>query len=168
MDDIRIRHCAPGDYDGIVAIYNHYIESSHATFEASTYSIGERAPWLSQFNKSGPNQLLVAENNGTILGFCCSTPFSNRTAYDISVETTVYIRPEVTRQGIGRRLYGELLQNLHGTGLHGAYAGVALPNDASVNLHEALGFRKVGLYEEVGRKFGQYWSVAWYEKRIQG
>ena len=168
MNDITIRHCAPGDYDGIVAIYNHYIENSHATFDTKTYTIGERVPWFSQFSKSGANQLLVAEKKGAILGFCCSTPFKKRTAYDISVETTVYLKPEVTDQGIAKRLYEALLQNLSGIGLHGAYAGVALPNDASVNLHEALGFRKVGLYQEVGWKFGKYWSVAWYEKRIQG
>ena len=167
MNDITIRHCAPGDYDAIVAIYNHYIENSHATFDLRPYSIGERAPWFSQFNESGPNQLLVAEKNGTILGFCCSTPFENRAAYDISVETAVYLTAEVSGQGVGKRLYEALLQNLTGIGLHGAYAGVALPNDASVNLHEALGFRKVGVYEEVGWKFGKYWSVAWYEKRIQ-
>ena len=167
MDDIRIRHCAPGDYDAVVDIYNHYIKNSHATFDTSPYSIGERAPWFSQFNESGPNQLLVAEMNGTTLGFCCSTPFNLRAAYDISVETTVYLAAEAIGQGIGKRLYEVLLQNLSGIGLHGAYAGIALPNDASVNLHAALGFRKVGVYEEVGYKFGKYWSVAWYELRIQ-
>jgi len=167
MDDLRIRHCAPGDYDAVVDIYNHYIENSHATFDTSPYSIGERAPWFSQFNESGPNQLLVAEMNGTTLGFCCSTPFNLRAAYDISVETTVYLAAEAIGQEIGKRLYEVLLQNLSGIGLHGAYAGIALPNDASVNLHAALGFRKVGVYEEVGYKFGKYWSVAWYELRIQ-
>ncbi len=168
MDDIRIRHCAPGDYDAVVEIYNHYIENTHATFDTSPYSIGERVPWFSQFHVSGPNQLLVAEKNGTILGFCCSTPFENRAAYDISVETTVYLTPEATGEGVGKRLYKVLLQNLSGIGLHGAYAGVALPNDASVKLHEALGFRKVGEYQEVGWKFDKYWNVAWYEIRIQG
>ena len=167
MEDVRIRHCAPGDYGAVVAIYNYYIENSHATFDLSPYSIGERAHWFSQFNESGPNQLLVAENNDTVLGFCCSMPFSNRAAYDISVETTVYLLAEATGQGTGKRLYEVLLQNLSGIGLHGAYAGIALPNDASVNLHEALGFRRVGVYEEVGYKFGQFWSVAWFELRIQ-
>lgn len=167
MNDITIRHCAPGDYCGIVEIYNHYIENSHATFDLRPYSIGERAPWFSQFNESGPNQLLVAEKNGTILGFCCSTPFNNRAAYNISVETAAYVAADVTGQGIGKRLYEALLRNLTGIGLHGAYAGVALPNDVSVDLHEALGFSKVGLYAEVGCKFGKLWSVAWYEKRIQ-
>ena len=167
MEAIRIRHCAPGDYDAIVDIYNYYIENSHSTFDTRPYSIGERAPWFSQFNESGPNQLLVAENNGSVVGFCCSTPFNNRAAYDVSVETTVYLASETTGQGMGKQLYEVLLKNLSGIGLHGAYAGITLPNDASTRLHEALGFRRVGVYEEVGYKFGKYWSVAWYELRIQ-
>lgn len=167
MDEIRIRHCAPGDYGAVVAIYNYYIENSHATFDTTPYSIGERAPWFSQFNESGPNQLLVAESGDKVLGFCCSTPFSKRPAYDVSVETTVYLAADATGRGIGRQLYDKLLANLTGIGLHGAYAGIALPNDASVGLHESLGFRRVGVYEEVGWKFDKYWSVAWYELRIK-
>jgi phosphinothricin acetyltransferase len=167
MDKVGIRHCAPGDYGAVVAIYNHYIENSHATFDTTPYSIGARAPWFSQFNESGPNQLLVAENDDMVIGFCCSTPFSKRAAYDVSVETTVYLAADATGQGIGKRLYEKLLGNLSGIGLHGAYAGIALPNDASVKLHESLGFRKVGVYQEVGWKFDKYWSVAWYELRIQ-
>ena len=167
MDVARIRHCAPGDYGAVVAIYNHYIDNSHATFDTVPYSIGERAPWFSQFNESGPNQLLVAESDGSVLGFCCSTPFSKRAAYDVSVETSVYLAAEATGKGIAKRLYEVLLENLSGIGLHGAYAGIALPNDAAVKLHESLGFRKVGAYKEVGRKFDKFWSVAWYELRIQ-
>ena len=167
MKDLNIRHCAPGDYDAIVQIYNHYIENSHATFDLRPYSVGERAPWFSQFGETGSRQLLVAEKHDTVLGYCCSTPFKDRAAYDVSVETTAYLAAAATGRGIGRRLYEPLLRNLTGIGLHGAYAGIALPNDASVHLHEALGFRKVGLYEEVGRKFGKYWSVAWYELRIE-
>jgi len=167
MTDLRIRHCGPGDYNDIVEIYNHYIRNSHSTFDTTPYSIGERVPWFSQFNESGPNQLMVADRDGTVIGFCCSTPFKNRAAYDISVETTVYLSEAATGQGIGKRLYETLLDNLSGIGLHGAYAGVALPNDASVNLHESLGFRKVGTYEEVGWKFGKYWDVAWFELRLQ-
>jgi phosphinothricin acetyltransferase len=105
MDDIRIRHCAPGDYDSVVEIYNHYIENSHATFDLRPYAIGERAPWFSQFHEAGPNQLLVAGHDGIVCGFCCSTPFENRAAYDISVETTVYLTPELTGQGVGKKLY---------------------------------------------------------------
>lgn len=167
MDEVCIRHCAPGDYGAVVAIYNYYIENSHATFDTRPYSIGERAPWFAQFAETGPHQLLVAANDDTVVGYCCSTPFSKRAAYDVSVETTVYIKEDATGQGIGKSLYAKLLQNLDGIGLHGAYAGISLPNNASVKLHEALGFRRVGVYEEVGRKFDKYWDVAWYERRLQ-
>jgi len=167
MEDVRIRHCAPGDYNAIVEIYNHYIRNSHSTFDTTPHSIGERAPWFSQFNESGPNQLMVADQDGAVVGFCCSTPFKNRAAYDISVETTVYVSEQATGRHIGKRLYETMLNNLSGIGLHGAYAGVALPNDASVYLHESLGFRKVGTYKEVGWKFGKYWDVAWFELRLQ-
>jgi GNAT superfamily N-acetyltransferase len=116
MDDIRIRPCAPGDYDAVNDIYNHYIENSHATFDTRPYSIGERAPWFSQFYEAGPNQLLVAEKNGAVLGFCCSMPLKNRAAYDVSVETTVYLAADAIGQGIGRQLYEALLNNLSGIG----------------------------------------------------
>jgi phosphinothricin acetyltransferase len=167
MDEVKIRHCAPGDYGAVVAIYNYYIENSHTTFDTRPYSIGERAPWFSQFNESGPYQLLVATQDDAILGYCCSTQFNKRPAYDVSVETSVYLDTAATGKGIGKRLYEQLLRNLSGIGLHGAYAGISLPNDASVKLHELLGFRRVGVYKEVGWKFNKYWSVAWYELRIQ-
>ena len=80
----------------------------------------------------------------------------------------MYLTAEATDQGVGKRLYEVLCKNLTGIGLHGAYAGIALPNDASVKMHETLGFRKIGVYQEVGWKFDQYWNVAWYELRIQG
>lgn len=167
MDEVRIRHCAPGDYGAVVAIYNYYIQNSHATFDTRPYSIGERAPWFAQFNEQGPHQLLVAANDDEVVGYCCSVPFSRRPAYEISVETSVYLAAGATGHGIGKTLYAKLLENLDGIGLHGAYAGISLPNNASVKLHESLGFRKVGVYEEVGRKFDKYWSVAWYEHRLR-
>ena len=164
----NIRPAGPGDYHAVVAIYNHYIETSHATFDLHPYSLGERAPWFAQFSADGPYQLLVAEEDGALLGYCCSTPFKDRAAYDVSVETSAYLDAAATGRGVGRRLYESLLDRLAGIGLHGAYAGIALPNEPSVRLHEALGFRKVGHYEEVGRKFGKFWSVAWYEIRSAG
>lgn len=166
MNEVRIRHCAPGDYDAVVGIYNYYIENSHATFDTRPYTIGERAPWFAQFNETGPHQLLVAVRDDSVLGYSCSTTFNKRPAYDVSVETSVYLDNAATGQGIGRRLYDALFDNLGGIGLHGAYAGISLPNEPSVKLHEAMGFRRVGVYEEVGWKFDRYWSVAWYERRI--
>jgi phosphinothricin acetyltransferase len=166
MEDVLVRHCGPGDYDAIVRIYNYYIEHSHATFDVAPFSVGARAPWFAQFTQSGPYQLLVAAKEDEVLGFCCSTRFRNRQAYEVSIETTAYVVPEFHGQGIGNKLYETLFAQLAGVGLHGAYAGVTLPNDASVSLYEQLGFRRIGVFDEVGRKFDKYWSVAWFEKRL--
>jgi phosphinothricin acetyltransferase len=166
MDDVLVRHCGPGDYDAVVRIYNHYIEHSPATFDVVPYSVGARAPWFSQFSEDGPHQLLVAAANDQVLGYCCSTRFKARPAYDISVETTAYVDSGAVGRGLGKKMYTTLLARLGGTGVHGAYAGVTLPNDASVKLHENLGFTKIGNFAEVGRKFDKYWSVAWFQKRL--
>lgn len=166
MDDVLVQHCGPGHYDAVVGIYNHYIEHSPATFEVTPYSIGARAPWFAQFSEVGPYQLLVATVNGEPAGFCSSTRFKDRAAYEVSVETSAYLAPDACGRGIGSRLYATLFTNLQDLGLHGAYAGVTLPNDASVRLHENTGFRQVGLFTDVGRKFDAYWSVAWFERRI--
>jgi phosphinothricin acetyltransferase len=101
-----------------------------------------------------------------ILGYSTSSPFRTKPAYAPSVETTVYVAPDAGRRGIGTLLYTALFEALSGEDLHRAYAGIALPNEASARLHERLGFRHVGTYREVGRKFGRYWDVAWYEKPL--
>lgn len=166
MDEITIEHCGAGHYDAIVQIYNHYIGHSHATFDEAPFSIGARAPWFASFAEDGPYQLLVATQGKNVLGYCCSTPFGVKTGYNNSVETSVYISPDALARGIGSKLYAKLFANLQGSGLHRAYGGVALPNDACAKLHEKFGFRKIGVYEEVGRKFDKYWDVVWYEKHI--
>lgn len=163
---IEIRNCGPGDYAGVVGIYNHYVEHSHATFDVAPYSVGERVPWFAQFDDAGPHQLLVAVRDGAVAGWCCSTPFGSRPGYDVSVETTIYVVPDACGGGIGKSLYGDLLSRLEETGLHGAYAAIALPNEASVRLHERVGFRKIGVYEEVGRKFERFIDVAWFGRRL--
>lgn len=85
--------------------------------------------------------------------------------YGTSVEVSVYLTPDAAGHGIGTRLYDALFTALATEDVHRAYAGIALPNAASVRLHERFGFAHVGTYGEVGRKFGRYWDVAWYEKR---
>jgi phosphinothricin acetyltransferase len=166
MKEMLVRHCGPGDYAGVVKIYNHYIEHSCATFDVAPYSVGARVPWFAQFAETGPHQLLVAVSCDKVVGFCCSSRFKSRPAYAVSVETTAYVAPDAVGRGIGETLYKALFAGLDRCDLHGAYAGITLPNDASVKLHQKLGFRQIGVFEEVGRKFDKYWSVAWFEKRI--
>lgn len=161
-----IRTATPGDLSQVIDIYNHYVEHSHATFDVNPFSVGEKVPWFSQFTENGPLQMLVVDDGRQINGWCSSTPFGSRPGYDISVETTVYVRHDLVGRGMGRQLYEALLPRLQSVGLHGAYAAVALPNDASEKLHEKMGYRRVGEYREVGYKFDRYWTVAWFEKRL--
>jgi len=166
MGERTIEHCGSGHYAAIVRIYNHYVEQSHVTFDEAQFSIGARAPWFSLFAEEGPYQLLVAVQDGRVLGFCCSMPYHEKSGYDSSVETSIYVAPDELARGVGSVLYEKLFENLRGSGLHRAYGGIALPNDACIRLHEKLGFRKIGVYEEAGRKFDKYWDVVWYEKQI--
>ncbi|PGH49904.1 GNAT family N-acetyltransferase [Streptomyces sp. Ru87] len=100
-----------------------------------------------------------------ILGYATSSPFRPKPAYGTSVETTVYCAPDALGRGVGSLLYTRLFEELAGEDLRRAYAGIALPNAASVRLHERFGFGPVGTFHEAGRKFGRYWDVAWFERR---
>ena len=159
------RRARADDLARLTEIYNHYVATSHVTFDVAPLSPAVRRPWLDQFGR-GPHQCWVAEVDGTVAGYACSTPFRARPAYATSVEVSVYVDAALHGRGLSRRLYAPLLAALDAFDLHRAYACIALPNPASVALHESLGFRRVGLLTEVGRKFGRYWDVAYYEKRL--
>ncbi|MEO3976153.1 GNAT family N-acetyltransferase [Streptomyces sp. CAU 1734] len=103
---------------------------------------------------------------GSVLGYATSSPLRPKAAYDTSVEVSVYCAPEAAGRGIGSLLYRALFAALEGEDVHRAYAGIAGPNEASARLHAWFGFRPVGTYREVGRKFGRYWDVTWYEKEL--
>jgi len=126
-----------------------------------------RRAWFEGFSECGPHRLLVAETGSGLVGYASSSRFRPKPAYHTSVETTIYLDPDHLGQGLGARLYGALLEALGAEpGVHRAYGGVALPNPASIALHEAFGFRLVGTFREVGHKFGKFWDVSWYEKDI--
>jgi phosphinothricin acetyltransferase len=163
----RIRPGETGDLNRLVEIYNHYITETHTTFDTNPFAVGERTQWFTQFSASGPFRLLVTENDGAVAGYACSSPFKPKPGYGTSVETSIYLDPAYIGQGLGRPLYGRLLDELRSEDLlHRAYGGVALPNPASIVLHEQLGFVHVATYHEVGYKFGKYWDVNWYEKDL--
>ena len=110
---------------------------------------------------------MVAERDGDLLGFASSSPFRHRPAYNTSVETSIYLDPDAIGSGVGTTLFGALLELLDADErLHRAYGGIALPNEASIALHEKFGFRLAGTYREVGYKFDKYWDVARYEKDL--
>ena len=163
----HIRPAASDDLNALVKIYNHYVTETHITFDTEPFAVNERIQWFNQFAATGRYRLLVAEIGKDILGYASSTAFKPRAAYNTSVETSIYLDPDRTGQGVGYQLYGELLDQLVAEeSTHRAYGGVALPNDASVALHHKLGFEHVASYHEVGFKFDKYWDVDWFEKDL--
>src|SRR5262249_35384962 len=118
------------------------------------------------FGVAGRYRLLVAEENGLVMGYAGSMRFRPKAAYETTVESTVYLAPEAVGKGIGSRLYEALFRELQGADVHRVVAGYTMPNPATAALHERLGFRVVGVFSEQGRKFGKYWDVCWTERAV--
>ncbi|MGE0706518.1 MAG: N-acetyltransferase family protein [Planctomycetota bacterium] len=164
---MAIRPARREDVPALTGIYNHYVVHGHATFDDRPATFDEREAWFAQFAASGPHRILVAED-GAVLGWASSQPYRPHPAFARSVETSIYLAPDARGRGLGRRLYAELFALLAAEPVHRAYAGVALPNPASVALHLASGFREVGRFEEYAQKHGVYVSSAWFEKALPG
>jgi phosphinothricin acetyltransferase len=162
----RVRPAAAADLPVLTDLYNHYVRNTAITFDIEPFSVEARRPWFEQFADSGPYRLLVCEDANGIAGYASSARFRVKAAYATSVETTIYLAPSRVGEGLGTRLYGELFECLRSEDLHRAYAGVTLPNPASLALHRSRGFRSLGTYREVGRKLGRYWDVEWLEKPL--
>lgn len=158
-----VREAREGDLPALVDVYNHYVETTHVTFDVEPYTVATRLPWFRQF--TGPrHRCIVLEDAGHVLGYACSAPFKPKPAYATSIEVSVYLAPEATGRGHGTVLYRALFAALAGADIHRAYALIALPNDASIALHRAFDFREVARLSEAGRKFGHYWDVVYLER----
>lgn len=166
--EVQVRPGVEGDLKALTDIYNHYVRETPITFDTSVFTPEERRPWLLSHPEDGPYLLKVAADADSqeILGYATSSPFRAKPAYATSVEVTIYLAPHAGGRGVGSLLYEALFEALAAEDVHRAYAGIAQPNEASRRLHERFGFRYVGTYKEVGRKFGRYWDVAWYEKDL--
>ncbi len=156
------RPATEDDLAAIERIYHHYVIHSHATFDVEAQS---RRGWFEQFD-GGKYRCIVAVFDDAVRGYACSQHFRAKAAYETTVELSIYLEHDVTLRGLGKALYRELFTALEGEDLHRAYAGIALPNEPSIALHKQFGFSLLGQYSEVGRKFGKYWDVAWYEKAL--
>ncbi|MFC8505723.1 GNAT family N-acetyltransferase [Streptomyces sp. NPDC057411] len=168
--DTQVRPAAEGDLAALTELYNHYVRETAITFDTEPFTPEQRLPWLRSHPEDGPHRLLVAQHAGTgeILGYASSSAFRPKAAYATSVEVSVYLSPTAGGSGVGTLLYEHLFKALATEDVHRAYAGIAQPNEPSVRLHARFGFRHIGTYGEVGRKFGRYWDVAWYEKDLHG
>jgi len=156
-----IRQVKSEDATQVCDIYNYYVEQTIVTFEESAVSVPDMESRIIE-NTSKYPWIVYSEGNKT-LGYAYASKWKSRCAYKYSVETTVYLRPEVKGQGIGSKLYKELLTQLKEKNIHAAIGGIALPNDASIALHEKLGFKKIGQFKEVGYKFDKWIDVGYWE-----
>jgi phosphinothricin acetyltransferase len=166
MGGAIVRAACPGDAPGVIRLYNHYVEHTPITFHLEPLRVEPPDAWFGVFAGSGRHRLFVAEAGGRVLGFAGSRSFREKAAYDTTVETTIYLAPEAKGQGLGTQLYSALFQGLVGEDLRRAVAGITLPNAASLALHRRFGFSEVGVFSEVGRKFGRFWDVLWMEKAL--
>jgi L-amino acid N-acyltransferase YncA len=152
------------DAADVASIYRPAVEVTAASFEEVTPDEEEMASRIRHILTRTP--WLVAESSGRVIGYAYAAPHRERAGYRWSVDVSAYVHPEWHRRRVGRTLYDALLPLLLSQGFVNVYAGIALPNPASVALHESIGMRLIGVYERVGFKFGAWHDVAWYGLRI--
>lgn len=161
---LRIRGAGAADARAIAEIYRPIVESTAISFEEIAPDEPEMARRISETAAAYP--WLVAESDDAVVGYAYAGRHRERSAYRYSVDVSVYLAEEARGRGIGSALYTELFEQLTRRGFHRAFAGIALPNDASIALHRRFGFELVGVYNEVGRKFDRWIDVAWWQRAV--
>ncbi len=161
----RIRLAAESDAAAIAAIYRPIVESTAISFETVAPERDEIADRLAATLPSHP--WLVCEMGGRVAGYAYATRHRVRDAYQWSVDTSVYVDDASRGAGVGRGLYQSLFGILAAQGFFNAFAGIALPNPASIGLHEAMGFAPLGVYRRVGFKFGEWRDVGWWQLTLE-
>jgi L-amino acid N-acyltransferase YncA len=161
---MTIRACEISDAAAVADIYNHYVRETVVTFEETPVPVQEMARRIGDVGAQYP--WLIREDQGRLAGYSCASQWKARSAYRFTVETTVYLAADCVGRGIGTALYDTLIMQLRERGFHCAIGIIALPNPASVALHEKLGFRQAGRFDEVGRKFDRWVDVGYWALRL--
>jgi L-amino acid N-acyltransferase YncA len=157
VEPITIRFATEADAPAIAEIYNHEVENETSTFDLVPRSLDDQRDW--QAARSGAFTVIVAEIDGLVVGFGALSPYKERAAYRSSVEDSVYVRRDMARRGIGQSLLRHLLTTAKDGGFHTVLARIATDNEASIALHQAMGFDVVGIEKQVGRKFNRWLDV---------
>lgn len=166
MSNAGFRRVERGDLPALLDIYNHYVRETPVTFDIEPRTLEQRQAWFDGFAPAGRYQCFVAVRGGRVLGWASSHRYNDRAAYATTVSSSIYLAPDACGQGLGRQLYATLFEALAGEDIHRIFGGITVPNEASVGLHRSFGFEEVGVYREVGRKFGRFWDVAAYLKPL--
>jgi phosphinothricin acetyltransferase len=159
---LRVRPATAADAAAIADIYDYYVANTVVTFEEAPVPATDMAARIAEVQGIGL-PWLVGELQGEVLGYCYATRWKARSAYRHSVETTIYLKNGAAGRGMGRVLYSAMLLILRAGGIHAVIGGIALPNPASVALHEKLGFEQVARFRQVGLKHGSWVDVAYWQ-----
>lgn len=165
MNVPRIRPVTPRDAAAICAIYNPYVRDTVISFEQTPVSEAEMAQRIRDTTALYP--WLVADVDAKVVAYAYATRWRTRAAYDATLESTIYVDTAFTGRGIARPLYGALLRELKSRGVHAVVGCIALPNAASVALHERCGFVKVAHFPQVGRKFERWVDVGFWQATLR-
>lgn len=160
---LRLAHSA--DAEQIAEIYAPIVRDTIISFELEPPDADEMERRIGAVLEAHP--WIVCEGDGGILGYAYASQHRSRAAYRFAVDVSAYVRADARRRGVARRLYGALLELLALQGYAAAYAGISLPNRASVAFHEALGFEPVGIYRQVGYKLGAWHDVGWWQRSLR-
>ena len=161
---VTVRRAEPSrDAARCAEIYAPFVRDTWISFELDPPDAAEMARRIARYRES--HGWLVGEIDGVLAGYAYASPHRERAAYASSCDVAVYVDPAFARRGVGRALYAALIEQL-APRFHAAFAGIALPNEASIGLHEALGFTPVGIYREVGWKMGAWRDVGWWQRRL--
>jgi phosphinothricin acetyltransferase len=164
---VCIRDARADDAEALLAIYRPFVLDTAVSFETEPPSAAEFEERIRAAQTRWAWLVAESESDGRPLGYAYASSFRSRAAYRWSVEMSAYVGPQARRLGVGRALYEALFAILADKGYCTAYAGITLPNDASVQFHESLGFAPVGVFRRAGRKFGEWHDVSWWQRELR-
>lgn len=162
---MELRDATSADAAAIVSIYNHYVATTVISFEEEAVPQSTMRERIGDIQQAGL-PWLVATIDDKVVAYAYASNWRVRAAYRFSVESTIYVDKDCARRGLGVALYGALIERLRQAGRHLIIGGIALPNDASVALHEKMGFEKVAHFAEVGLKFDRWIDVGYWQLKL--
>ncbi len=167
MQNVVVRPALLTDLPRLTEIHNHYIVHTHITFDVQPFHWQQRAGWFHDHSDGRRYRLLVADDPARgVAGYACTGRFRTKDAYDTTVEASIACAPDAVCGGLGTLLYQALFEAIADQDIHRIVAGIAQPNPASNALHMRFGFRSIGTFSQVGRKFDKYWDVMWMERPL--
>jgi len=168
MPDLTIRDALLSDLPRLTEIHNYYVVNTHITFDVQPFTPEQRIAWFHEHSAGRRYRLLVADEPGFgVLGYATTGRHRAKAAYDTTVEVSIACDPKAAGQGLGTRLYHALFEALSNEDINRIVAGIAQPNAPSNALHEKFGFKLIGTFSAVGRKFDKYWDVKWMERPLR-